>query len=390
MKFLDLFAGIGGFRLGLEQYGHECVGYVEWDKFARKSYQAIHDTRGEWTIEDIRSATDDDFRHLRGLEIDMLCGGFPCQSFSIAGLRRGYEDTRGTMFFEIARFTEQIKPRFLLLENVKGLLSHEKGKTFATMLSILHDLGYDAEWQVCNSKDFGVPHNRERIFIVAHLRGRSGGEIFPLRRHHGSTPIQIIGSTAPEFRTIGARDFVYSPEGSMGTILATDYKQPKQIIVVGNIYPSGGQSGDIIDPDGISSCLDSMQGGNRMPKIRIKENTKKGYADAEVGDSVNFTNEHSKTRRGRVGKQVANTLETHINQGVVMPNYRIRKLTPRECWRLQAFPDWAFDKAREVNSDSQLYKQSGNSVTVSIIAEIGRVLKEIEENEQKDTSCESR
>lgn len=381
MKFLDLFSGIGGFRLGLEQSGHKCVGYVEWDKFARKSYEAIHDTRGEFTLEDIRSATDEHFRHLRGLGIDLICGGYPCQAFSIAGLRRGLEDTRGTMFYEIARFTEQIKPRFLLLENVKGLLSHQKGETFATMLYTLHELGYDAEWQVCNSKDWGVPHNRERIFLVAYLRGQCTREIFPLRRNSCSSPVQIIGTTKPEFRTIGVRDDVYSPNGSVGSILATDYKDPKRIIVLGNIYPSGGQSGDIIDPDGISSCLDTMQGGNRMPKIRIKENTQKGYADAEVGDAINFTNEHSKTRRGRVGKGVANTLETHINQGVVMPNYRIRKLTPRECWRLQAFPEWAIDRASAVNSDSQLYKQSGNSVTVSIVAEIGRVLKEIEENE---------
>jgi DNA (cytosine-5)-methyltransferase 1 len=378
MRFLDLFAGIGGFRLGLEQSGHKCVGYVEWDKFARKSYEAIHNVQGEWTKEDITTTTNDDFRYLRGLGIDLICGGVPCQAFSIAGLRGGFQDTRGTMFFEFARFIEQIKPRFFLFENVKGLLSHEKGKTFATMLSVFHDLGYDAEWQVCNSKDFGTPHNRERIMLVGYIRGQCRREIFPLGRTSGSTPIQIVGETSSH-----NSQQIYSPNGSVGTILARDYKDPKRIIVVGNLYPSGGQSGDIIDPNGISSCLDTMQGGNRMPKIRIAENTKQGYAEATVGDSVNFTNEHSKTRRGRVGKQIANTLETNINQGVVLPNYKIRKLTPRECWRLQTFPDWAFDRASKVNSDSQLYKQSGNSVTVSIIAEIGKILKEIEDgNEQ--------
>ncbi|EAK9269682.1 DNA (cytosine-5-)-methyltransferase, partial [Listeria monocytogenes] len=176
--FLDLFAGIGGFRLGMERAGHECVGYVEIDKFARKSYQAIHDTEGEWTREDITKVTDDEWRELCGT-VDIICGGFPCQSFSIAGKRLGFEETRGTLFFEIARAAKQIQPRLLFLENVKGLLSHNKGETFATILTALHELGYDAEWRVLNSKDFGVPQNRERVFIVANLRESGGREIFP-------------------------------------------------------------------------------------------------------------------------------------------------------------------------------------------------------------------
>lgn len=166
MKFLDLFAGIGGFRLGMERAGHECVGFVEWDKFARLSYEAIHKTEGEWTANDITTVTDGDLEHLRGKGIDVICGGF--------------DDTRGTMFFEIARFVKQIKPRILLLENVKGLLSHDKGQTFGTILNTLDELGYDCEWQVLNSKNFGVPQNRERVFIVGHLRGRECNEVFPI------------------------------------------------------------------------------------------------------------------------------------------------------------------------------------------------------------------
>lgn len=179
MKFLDLFAGIGGFRLGMEANGHECVGYVEWDKFARKSYEAIHNTEGEWTAHDITTVTNDDLRVFRG-KVDIICGGFPCQAFSIAGKRLGFEETRGTLFFEIARFAKEIQPQYLFLENVKGLLNHDGGDTFRTILSTLDELGYDAEWQVLNSKNFGVPQNRERVFIIGHLRGRQTRQVFPI------------------------------------------------------------------------------------------------------------------------------------------------------------------------------------------------------------------
>lgn len=155
MKFLDLFAGIGGFRLGMESAGHECIGFCEIDKFARASYKAIHNTEGEIELHDITTVTDKEIRNIG--QVDVICGGFPCQAFSIAGARRGFEDTRGTLFFEIARFASILKPKYLFLENVKGLLNHDKGNTFETILSALDELGYDVEWQVLNSKNFGVP-----------------------------------------------------------------------------------------------------------------------------------------------------------------------------------------------------------------------------------------
>src|SRR5699024_3226340 len=149
MKFLDLFAGVGGFRLGMEQAGHECVGYVEFDKYARKSYEAMHNTKGEWTAHDITRVTDDDIRELgdRG-RIDWICGGFPFHSFSIAGRRGGFDDTRGTLFFEIVRFASILRPQYLFLENVKGLINHDGGDTFETILRALDELGYDAEWDL--------------------------------------------------------------------------------------------------------------------------------------------------------------------------------------------------------------------------------------------------
>jgi DNA (cytosine-5)-methyltransferase 1 len=147
LRFLDLFAGIGGFRLALEQAGHKCVGFCEVDEFARQIYKVNFDTEGEVEWHDITKITDGQARELRG-KVDLITGGFPCQAFSVAGERRGFEDTRGTLFFEIARIAQQIEPRFLLLENVKGLLSHDKGRTFAIILSTLDELGYDVEWQV--------------------------------------------------------------------------------------------------------------------------------------------------------------------------------------------------------------------------------------------------
>ena len=384
MKFLDLFAGIGGFRLGMEAAGHECIGFCEIDKFARASYKAIHDTEGEIELHDITRVTDDEVRAIGA--VDVICGGFPCQAFSIAGARRGFEDTRGTLFFEIARFASILKPKYLLLENVKGLLNHDKGNTFETILSALDELGYDVEWQVLNSKNFGVPQNRERVFIVGHLRGSSGRQVFPIIRENEKSDnqqskIEIIGNTKnPNGTGRGTGSIVYNSNGLVGTLLARDYKEPKQIAIpneikkFGVLQPNFNQSGVVYDTDGIAPTIRSYQGGNLEPKIRVKEATKQGYSEAEVGDSINLSHPNSKTRRGRVGKQIANTLLTGESQGVVEPDFRIRKLTPRECWRLQGFPDWSFDKAQEVNSNSQLYKQAGNSVTVNVIAAIAREL----------------
>ena len=381
MKFLDLFAGIGGFRLGMENAGHECIGFCEIDKFARESYKAIHNTKGEIELHDITAVSDE---FVRGIgSVDIICGGFPCQAFSIAGNRRGFEDTRGTLFFEIARFASILRPKYLFLENVKGLLNHDKGDTFEVILSTLDELGYDVEWQVLNSKNFGVPQNRERVFIIGHLRGECTRRVLPIsgeseQSDHQPPKIEIIGNTKnPNGTSKGTKSVVYGSGGVVGTLTATDYKEPKQVAIkqFGILQPNFNQSGVVYDTDGISPTIRAYQGGGLEPKIRVKEATSKGYAEAEVGDSVNLSHPNSKTRRGRVGKQVANTLFTGESQGVIEPDFRIRKLTPRECWRLQGFPDWAFDKAQEVNSNSQLYKQAGNSVTVNVIAAIAKELK---------------
>lgn len=388
MKFLDLFAGIGGFRLGMERAGHECVGFCEIDPFARKSYKAIHDTEGEFEFHDITRVTDESVREIG--RVDVICGGFPCQAFSIAGKRAGFEDTRGTLFFEIARFASILRPKYLFLENVTGLLNHDNGNTFETILGALDELGYDAEWQVFNSKNFGVPQNRERVFIIGHLRGAGGRAFFPFGR--GDKEIGSLQGQSTN--TITAR---YGEAQGSGSYII-EGQQPK-IIQRGHGYNQGGEH------DTAPTLTSNSWQENNL--LAIKEATTKGYSEATVGDSINLSHPNSATRRGRVGKQMANTLLTGEEQGVVVYDFynrktkdevgtltasghqgntkagtfgildgiRIRKLTPRECWRLQGFPDWAFDRAQAVNSNSQLYKQAGNSVTVNVIEAIARRLE---------------
>ena len=391
VKFLDLFAGIGGFRLGMEQAGHECVGYVEIDKYARKSYEAIHDTEEEWTAHDIKNVTIEEFRSLRGT-VDIICGGFPCQSFSIAGKRGGFSDTRGTLFFDIARAAKEIKPQFLFLENVKGLLNHKSGETFRTILTAIDELGYDAEWQICNSKNFGVPQNRERVFIVGHLRGSGGREVFPIEGKNGE-PIKVVGQLEGKYRSVN----------------------------------------EILDTSGSSTCLNTMGGGNREPKIIIddlqsdkfggiktyediaptlrsqryglkvvaqpvltpdrpnkRQNGRRFKKDGEEMFTLTGQDKHGVMVAGNINPSgngmngqvyrsggLSPTITTNKGEGPKIENaLRIRKLTPKECWRLQGFPDWAFQKAEQVNSNSQLYKQAGNSVTVNVVHEIAKRLKE--------------
>ncbi|HEL2094992.1 TPA: DNA (cytosine-5-)-methyltransferase [Streptococcus suis] len=447
MKFLDLFAGIGGFRLGLESQGHKCLGFCEIDKFARTSYKAMFNTEGEIEYHDIKEVTDHDFRQFRG-QVDIICGGFPCQAFSLAGRRLGFEDTRGTLFFEIARAAKQIQPRFLFLENVKGLLNHDEGRTFATILSTMDELGYDVEWQVLNSKDFQVPQNRERVFIIGHSRRYRSRFIFPLRRENSPAHLERLGNINPSKR--GLNGEVYLTSGLAPTltrgkgegakiaipVLTPDRLEKRQhgrrfkdnqdpmftltsqdrhgVVVAGNLPTSFDQTVDI---SGLSPTLTTMQGGDKVPKIllreelpflKIKEATKTGYAKATLGDSVNLAYPDSTKRRGRVGKGISNTLTTSDNMGVVVAaleyrqdkwyevtgivlegklyRLRIRRLTPRECFRLQGFPDWAYERAESVSSKSQLYKQAGNSVTVTVIEAIAREFRRTEEEEKHEST----
>ena len=380
MKFLDLFAGIGGFRLGMESAGHECVGFCEIDKFARTSYKAIHDTTGEVEMHDITTVSDE---FIRGIgRVDVICGEFPCQAFSIAGKRQGFNDTRGTLFFEIARFASILRPRYLFLENVKGLLNHEGGATFETILRALDELGYDVEWNVLNSKDY-VPQNRERVFIIGHLRGERTRQIFPFERDDKSN-IELQRQQSST-NTITAR---YGEASGSGSYIIESQQSKKTVIPV--LTPDRlekRQNGRRFKDDGEEMFTLTAQDRHGVGIIQKPRGNNKGGIH-EISPTVTsnsfqennlvsvggiYTNDSMRFNRG-VLPGISRTLKANKADAGVYDGFQIRKLTPRECWRLQGFPDWAFDKAKEVNSDSQLYKQAGNSVTVLVIADIARRL----------------
>lgn len=334
MKYLSLFTGIGGFELGIERAieGAECIGYSEIDQYAIKTYERHFN--GHRNFGDTTKINTEELP-----EFNLLVGGFPCQAFSIAGKRRGFDEARGTLFFDVARILADKRPGHLVLENVKGLLNHNSGKTFQTILGILAELGYRVEWQILNSKDFGVPQNRERVYIVGHLGNECARAIFPITTSNSETAIS-------KTLRLGGR-------GSLSKKHAWDLVQINQ--------PK--HSNDrVYSEEGISPTLNTMQGGNRQPFVQVREATKTGYAIAEEGDSINFSQPNSKTRRGRVGKGVANTLQTSNHQATLQ-DARIRKLTPVECERLQGFDD---DWTAGV-SDTQRYKQCGNAVTVNVV-----------------------
>lgn len=400
MKFLDLFAGIGGFRLGLEMAGHECIGHAECDpycnkcgeytlhknhdtkfdysvctvcgterkQFALTSYFAMHNPKeGEFHATDVRNIISEDLP-----EFDILTGGFPCQAFSVAGKRGGFSDTRGTLFFEIMRIARVRKPKYIFLENVKGLLSHDGGKTFGTILQAMGECGYDAEWQMCNSKNYGVPQNRERVFIVGHLRGASTREVFPLGKSNRKA-VELQGQPQAT-NTLTAR---YTGEGSGSYIIEGEQYAQSKIKQIGNIDQhkrerNNPQTGRVYAVDGIAPTLSTMQGGGLEPKIVVENKTK-----VECLNTWKLDGEQT-SMQDRIysphGVSVALTSFSNRINTVDPNNMLIRKLTPKECFRLQGFPDEYFERAAEVNSDSQLYKQAGNSVTVNVIYEIAKKL----------------
>lgn len=363
MNFIDLFSGIGGFRLGMERAGFTCKAYCEIDKYARKTYEVNFNTENETSWTDITKVTNKEIEDFgRKNKIDIICGGFPCQAFSVAGKKRGFEDTRGTMFFELARFINVLRPKYVLLENVKGLLNHEKGKTFAIILSAMAELGYDVEWQVLNSKDFEVPQNRERVFIIGYLRGKCGRKILPLGRAGGENPNKLKELTSGVSQ--GYR--IYDPTGVSTTLAsqAGGLGAKTGLYVVGNCSPSRGMGGNVYDSIGLSPTLTTGKGDG--PKI--------------VARATLTPDRIEKRQKGRRFKNEGEpmfTLTAQDRHGVLLDDghVRIRRLTPLECFRLQGFPDKFCYRAKQAGiSDTQLYKQAGNSVTVNVIHAIAKEL----------------
>lgn len=372
MKFIDFFSGIGGFHAGLEKAGMECIGWCEFDKFAQASYRAIYDTDNLWFGDDVTKVKGKDLP-----KADLWTFGFPCQDISIAGNQKGIKKgTRSGLFYEIMRLLdecEENKPKWLMCENVKNLLSIDGGGGFLIVISEMAKRGYRIEWGVYNSKNYGVPQNRERVYIVGYSGKGRYGKLLPNPRKNSTTLKQIVGGSQ------GMR--VYDPEGTSCTLSAQGggmgAKTGLYTVTESDIHNLGNvtayENENTVWNTGISRTLTATD-YKHVPKVAIKNATKQGYQMAEVGDGIDLAYPESETRRGRVQPQRSNTLTTSDNLGVLVNGepIRIRKLTPKECWRLQGFSDAQYEKAATFNSNSQLYKQAGNAVTVNVVEEIGR------------------
>lgn len=379
LTFIDFFSGIGGFRRGMEMAGHTCLGHCEIDKYANMSYKEIHCIKeGEWYGADIKRTNADELPRA-----DVWCLGFPCQDISVAGKQIGFKGERSSLFFTVTRLVrntkEEDRPKYLFIENVKNLLNINGGTDFLKLLIELDEIGYDAEWQILNSKNFGVPQNRERVFIIGHLRGRSTRKIFP-----------IIGQGKNSIKQIGLLDFkgqecirrVYSTNciSPALTTMQGGNRQPK-ILVVGNINPSGkGMNGQVYDSKGLSPTLTTNKGEGAKILVRAVltpnriNKRQKGRRFKKVGEPM-FT----LTSQDRHGVAIKEVLKKEYEATIscnqdVLDGYRIRRLTPKECWRLQGWNDEDFEKAAKVCSNTQLYKQAGNGVTIPVIYEISRRL----------------
>ena len=366
MNFVDFFAGIGGIRLGLEQAGHKCVGFCEFDKYARTAYKAMYDTEGEWENHDVRTVKPYDVP-----AADLWCFGFPCQDISVAGKQKGLQEgERSGLFYEIMRLLagrrQEDRPKWLLIENVKNLLSIGNGFDFARLLCEVGGHGYSLQWDTLNSKDYGVPQNRERVFIVGYLGDIRGREVFPLQRTDGENPCKLNEIT----QGLSMAYRVYNPDGISKTLAA---------VGGGAGAKTGLYAVKVLKPD----REEKRQNGRRMkepgePSFTLTAQDRHGVA---IFDDQGRKNKQLKPM------DICPTLraQSHGNNPKVFgDNVRIRRLTPRECWRLQGFPNEYFDKAKAAGiSDTQLYKQAGNGVTVNVARAIGERLKEVEEHGER-------
>ena len=495
IRLIELFAGVGSQAMALRDLGADYESYrvVEFDKYAIKSYNAIHGT--DFPTLDIRDIHCEDLGIVDKQNVTyLLTYSFPCQDLSKAGKQRGMtkgSGTRSGLLWEVERILNECKekdslPQVLLMENVPDVIGSKNYEDFMKWHVALENMGYQSYYKVLNAKDYGIPQNRERCFMISILGDYnytfprpiplklrlkdmleeqvdekyylSQDKVDKFVKKFDQTPYALLGGeqahqsvkkdgisttltssmgcgggyvpmiNEPSIKELGfikksekgtqhQSNTVYHPNGLARTLAAVDYKAPLQILEPKIIEPMeskriGGlfkkkkgkhQAGSIWDTNHLAPTLDTMQGGYRQPCVIVPEATKKGYAEAEVGDSINLEQPNSKTRRGRVGKQVAQTLTTSCNQAIIEPkiiddtqgfdgvreykdysptlraarsglkvnqDFRIRKLTPKECFRLQGFKDEDFEKAEKVNSNTQLYKQAGNSIVKQVLMAI--------------------
>ena len=442
IKVLSLFSGIGAFERALCRIGldWELVNYCEIDRYASQSYSMINQCSESLNLHDVRAVTAET---VRDCHVDLITYGFPCQDISIAGKQQGFvndsgESTRSGLFFEALRIIKELRPRYAIAENVKALTSKKFHSEFATVLSSLEDAGYNNYWSVLNAKDYGIPQNRERVFIVSIRKDVDKGDFqfpkkeplmlrlrdmlepaesvdekyylsteregvrrliaelearysLPVAARIGDTPVicqvgNIVDNPnrdsqrgriydpsglAPTLNTVGGggleakividgltRDTqkqkarVFNPSGLAASLIATDYKEPPQISVIGQL--KGGEKGRVVDRDGIGYTLTATE---YKDPLKIAEPVIVGSMQAHAAVKTDGICPTLTEAMGMGGGQVP--VHTY---GV-----RIRKLTPRECWRLMGFMDEEFDRVHGI-SNSQLYKQAGNSIVVNVLS----------------------
>jgi DNA (cytosine-5)-methyltransferase 1 len=321
LKVLELFGGIGACTTALKRLGvdYKVVDYVEIDKYAVASYNAINGTNFE--PQDITTWNKD-------IEVDLIMHGSPCQDFSLAGKQAGGDEgsgTRSSLMYETLRIVNKLKPKYVIWENVKNLISKKHKHNFDKYVDIMNEGGYETYYQVLNSKDYGIPQNRERVFTISIRNDIDKGYEFPLKQELKLRLKDLLEDEVDEK--------YYLSEKMQRRCDASNY-----------ISKELGQNFN----------------------IKIKNATKQGYLEAEEGDGIDISS-RMKYHRGTVQKQSVQTLDTQANQGVLENDLRIRKLTPKECWRLMGFNDEEFEKAEAVNSNTQLYKQAGNSIVVNVL-----------------------
>ena len=397
-KVLSLFSGIGAFEKALKNIGvdYDLVGYSEIDKYASKSYAAIHNVDESMNLGDITKINEKELPK----DIDLITYGYPCQDISLAGKQKGLfnEDgskTRSGLFFDALRIIEEIQPRVAIAENVKNLVGKKFKPQFDIILDSLDKAGYNNYWQVLNAKDYGIPQNRERVFIVSIRKDIDNGFEFPKavplqlrlkdmlddevdeKYYLSKEQIDRINNSnfMQEKKRLQEKDYV-------DTLLARDYKDPKCVAVepkrIGGLFDtetSKHQAGSIWDKECISPTIDTMQGGYRQPLVTIDDNVSNDEIKINVIGNYNPSG-YDASRIVDENGLVPTVKENHGTVTETIQNYRIRKLTPKEYWKLMGFDDADFEKAEKVNSNTQLYKQAGNSVCVNVIEHIFSKLNE--------------
>ena len=355
IKILELFGGIGSCSKALERLGidYEIADYVEIDKYAVKSFNTIHNTN--YKPQDICKWDKD-------IEVDLIMHGSPCQDFSLAGKQAGGDKdsgTRSSLMYETIRIVDKLKPKYVIWENVKNLLSKKHRHNFDAYLETMEKLGYTNYYQVLNAKDYGIPQNRERVFTISIRKDINKLFTFPQKQELKLKLKDMLEDEVDEKYYLSdewVKKIKYEYENN--TICETRYDEGIRTF-----------------KDNICGSLRTIDAGGNKCVIQVKEATKQGYKEAYEGDGVNISS-RMKYQRGNVQKESIQTLTTSggNDRGVVLNNLRIRKLTPREVWRLMGFDDEDFEKAEKVNSNTQLYKQAGNSIVVNVLMAIFKEL----------------